>query len=221
MIISDKKRFFVYLALAITFVILVIIKMQTITTGREKEITSSFDEWERHGKPVVVEEVVRKDTNMYMKVTVTPDTEGTLVGYVPKSMQRDIVAGQDVLLEGSVKGTVSAVGDDIDMDTGMYSVTITYEGAKRLPGRRYIADITIEILEDSICIPNEVTETVDGKVLVWVVDDGIAERRAITVGGRNGYGAEILGGLDIGEFLVVEGFSKLDDGDNVNIQQQR
>ena len=223
MIISDKKRFFAYVALAVTFVILVIIKMQTITTGRTREITSSFDEWQRHGKPVVVEAVVSKDTAMYLKIMVTPSSDGTLVGYVSKNIQREIAAGQDVTFEGAsiMRGNVIAVGDEIDMDTGMYLVTIAYEAGAELDRQRYIAKITIKILEDSICIPNEVTENVDGNILVWVVDGERAKRCVIEVGSRNGYGAEVIGGLEVGDLLVVEGFSKLDDGDSVNIKQQR
>jgi HlyD family secretion protein len=64
----------------------------------------------------------------------------------------------------------------------------------------------------SITIPKSAVRENDGRDVVWIVRDGRAERRAITVGVTQGDQVEVAAGLSGGEKVVVEGGSNLTEG---------
>jgi HlyD family secretion protein len=64
-------------------------------------------------------------------------------------------------------------------------------------------------------IPKSALRQRDGRDVVWVVHDGRAERRAVTVAGTRGNEAVIAAGLNGGERIVVEGGESLVDGSKV------
>ena len=57
----------------------------------------------------------------------------------------------------------------------------------------------------------------DNRYYVWVVENGIAKRRSITICDENDNGINVTGGLNSGERLIIEGMQKLSDGSRVNI----
>lgn len=61
----------------------------------------------------------------------------------------------------------------------------------------------------SITIPKTAVREADGKSVVWIVRDGRAERRAITVAAKGGDEVTIAAGLSGGERVVVEGAESL------------
>ena len=52
----------------------------------------------------------------------------------------------------------------------------------------------------------------------FVIKDGVAERRVVTVGRQVGNKVEILSGIEAGEQVAVTGMSKLDQGREVEVQ---
>jgi RND family efflux transporter MFP subunit len=66
-------------------------------------------------------------------------------------------------------------------------------------------------------LPKAAIRTVDGRAVVFVVNDDRIERRAITVGLENGDQIEVLSGVSAGERVVVEGPQTLKDGDKVKV----
>jgi multidrug efflux pump subunit AcrA (membrane-fusion protein) len=66
-------------------------------------------------------------------------------------------------------------------------------------------------------LPKAAIRTVDGRAVVFVVNDDRIERRAITVGLENGDHIEVLSGVSAGERVVVEGPQTLKDGDKVKV----
>ncbi|NIW36906.1 MAG: hypothetical protein GWN32_10345 [Gemmatimonadetes bacterium] len=66
-----------------------------------------------------------------------------------------------------------------------------------------------------LLIPQSAVRQENGKQLVYVVSQDQVERRAVTVGAREGDDVVVLGGLSPGELVVVEGPDDLADGDRV------
>ena len=54
--------------------------------------------------------------------------------------------------------------------------------------------------------------------VVFVYVDGLVERRAVSLGSRQGDRVEVRAGLRDGETVVVEGPEDLADGDRVDLQ---
>jgi RND family efflux transporter MFP subunit len=64
-------------------------------------------------------------------------------------------------------------------------------------------------------IPKSAIGRRDGRDLVWVVRDGRAERRAVTIGMTRGDEVSIAAGLSSGERVVVDGAASLEEGGRV------
>jgi multidrug efflux pump subunit AcrA (membrane-fusion protein) len=66
-------------------------------------------------------------------------------------------------------------------------------------------------------IPEAAVRSEDGQRIVFVVADGVVERRAVAVGGQSGTEIEVLAGVMPGERVVVGGPEELRDGQSVRI----
>jgi multidrug efflux system membrane fusion protein len=68
-------------------------------------------------------------------------------------------------------------------------------------------------------VPKAAVRKVDGRDVVFVVKDGVAERRAVTIGLAEGDQVEIASGLQLGERVIIEGPPTLADGARVTIRE--
>ncbi|HEY2708649.1 MAG TPA: efflux RND transporter periplasmic adaptor subunit [Caulobacteraceae bacterium] len=70
----------------------------------------------------------------------------------------------------------------------------------------------------AVVVPPDAVQTEDGgQTVVFVIDGGKAERRAVHLGDRNGDGQTITAGLAPGDTVAVEGADKLKDGSAVRV----
>ena len=68
-------------------------------------------------------------------------------------------------------------------------------------------------------IPQDAIRDDAGKKIVFLVKQDHLERRAVSVGGTRGSDAEILGGISVGDAIVVKGPANLRDGQTVEIKK--
>jgi RND family efflux transporter MFP subunit len=71
----------------------------------------------------------------------------------------------------------------------------------------------------AVLIPQTAVREDQGKKIVFLVKDDRLERRAVTLGATRGSDAEILGGLEAGDRVVVNGSPALRDGETVEIKK--
>ena len=71
-----------------------------------------------------------------------------------------------------------------------------------------------------LLVPKAAVRTVEGRSIVFVVKDDVAERRAVTVGAADGDQVEVVSGLQAGERVVVEGPDTLADGTRVTVKER-
>jgi len=70
----------------------------------------------------------------------------------------------------------------------------------------------------AVFVPADAVQTEDsGQAVVFVIDSGRAERRAVRLGDKTAEGQMIVGGLSPRETVAVEGADKLKDGDGVKV----
>ena len=77
--------------------------------------------------------------------------------------------------------------------------------------------LVLEVRDDRPVIPEEAVMTLDGKLTVYVVEDGTAHQRAVELGVRMSPRIEILSGVAPGEVVVVGGQHRLTDGARVSV----
>ncbi len=88
-------------------------------------------------------------------------------------------------------------------------VKVTFLGAAPAPG----VQARVRLL-----IPRTAVRTDQGQTIVFVVKDGMAERRAVRLGEPQGDSVEVVTGLSAGEHVVVEGPPELADGSKLAVR---
>jgi RND family efflux transporter MFP subunit len=68
------------------------------------------------------------------------------------------------------------------------------------------------VAQPATTIPKAALQSVDGRDVVWVVRNGHAERRAVTVAGANGDEVTIAAGINDGEKVIVNAPPEITDG---------
>ena len=67
-------------------------------------------------------------------------------------------------------------------------------------------------------VPREAARTADGKPVMFLVRDGVLEKRAVSLGLEIGGDVEVTAGLTPGEKVVIEGPADLRDGQRVKVK---
>jgi HlyD family secretion protein len=71
----------------------------------------------------------------------------------------------------------------------------------------------------SVLVPKTAVRSLDGRAIVFVLNEDRVERRAVKVGLDNADQVEVVSGVRAGERVVVDGPQTLKDGDKVKVQQ--
>jgi hypothetical protein len=205
----------------VAFTLLVFWRQHVVQTQRDQTIVSTISEWKTHGKPVVVQNVVRQDIKVYEKITITPLSKRIFEGYVTRDIQERLRPGQTVSVDTEqgekFLGVINYVGRALNVDTGMFRVQAAFDHEIAASNHSIVAYVHIGTLEDVISIPNEIIIDSKGGFFIWTVRHGHAHKQDIRLGERNSYGAVILQGLHEGDMVVTQGQTQLSNGDMVRI----
>ena len=117
----------------------------------------------------------------------------------------------------TVKGKVTLIPLAADPNTRFFPVEVTFQNSKKklLPGMYVTAELDARQV-DGIVVPYEAVVYANGLNTVWTIDaEGKARRKIVEVGVRTKDDIQIIDGLSEGETVMVEGMSKMNDGDKV------
>jgi membrane fusion protein (multidrug efflux system) len=126
-----------------------------------------------------------------------------------------------VLADGSVfphKGRIAMSGRDVNVGTGTMAVIGTFPnpGNRIRPGQYAKVRAVMEVRRGAILIPQRAVNELQGIYQVAVIGpDDIADVRTVKVGARIGTMWMVDEGIRAGEQVVIEGFSRLKNGDRV------
>jgi len=118
-----------------------------------------------------------------------------------------------------LSGRIDLVSPVVDPDSGTIKVTVEvrdYPPTTR-PGDFVEVSIVTDRHEDGLLVPRVAVVNERGQQSVYVVDGDTAHQRSVEVGFEDDDFAEILGGLDEGEKVVVQGQRALRDGQPVSV----
>ena len=74
------------------------------------------------------------------------------------------------------------------------------------------ATLVMEVRGDAVVIAEDAVLPLEGADYVWVVVDGVVQRREVTLGVRTPGLVEVTSGVAAGESVVVGGLQRLFDG---------
>lgn len=158
---------------------------------------------------------------------------GTLVD--PSRLEADLlldpVEARGVVVDASVtvrtptlpgasfEGRVAFVGDVLDPRSSRLPVRVSIDDPEHRLRPGAIADYEISIGEprEVIRLPEVALSRRMGRTQVFVVIEGVAQTRAVTVGETQDGEVEILDGLSQGEQVVVEGGERVVAGEAVRV----
>ena len=148
-----------------------------------------------------------------------------LVAYlhIPQTELSKISAGNSVTLrvdampEFVFTAKIARISPTIDSRNGTFRATAIIENQDEYiaPGMFGRFDIAYEKHASALVIPAAALIEEDSEIVVYVVEGGVASRRAVEVGIESGGMVEILGGLSADEPVVVTGQAGLRDGAKV------
>lgn len=143
---------------------------------------------------------------------------------VPERFLGQIRAGQELELSVAsfpgrkFKGEVYFVAPGVDpaTRTALVKALIPNPQQQLRPGMFANLDLTLQVRDNAIVIPESALVLTQDKTSVWVIGEGeVVQARPVTVGLRMAGNVEITYGLADGERVVVEGVQKVMPGARV------
>ena len=144
---------------------------------------------------------------------------------IPEQEILSIQVGQNVevalyiMEKKTFLGRVKNIGLEADSSNRTFPVEILVDNKERQlrAGMLARATFTKSVDQDQIVIPRHTVLERDQGRVVYVFEDGKAFRRDITIGLSQLDQVQVVQGLNKGELIVVEGHTKLTDGEEVNV----
>ncbi|MBQ5855949.1 MAG: efflux RND transporter periplasmic adaptor subunit [Bacteroidales bacterium] len=164
--------------------------------------------------------------------TVLIDFSMTALDYL-KSKERNVELGQKdttrswqpyvtiTLADNTVypyKGLVDFAAPQVDELTGTFSVRAAMTNPDRalLPGQFTKVRLLLDVRENATVVPLKSVDIEKGGAYIYVLRiDSTVERRFIEIGPEINNNVVVERGLSAGEFIVTEGYHKLNPGDRV------
>ncbi|MFQ6081808.1 MAG: efflux RND transporter periplasmic adaptor subunit [Candidatus Aminicenantia bacterium] len=142
---------------------------------------------------------------------------------VPQSEINQIKIGQEAILRINTlpgkkfEGRVNIVNLAADPVSKTFQVQVTFDNPHLLlkPGTFGEVSILTEIRSQTIVLPDKAI--IDDKY-VFVVENGKAVKKEVTIGIRTGQQVEISGGIEPGDLVIVEGNYGLEDKTTIRIK---
>ena len=125
----------------------------------------------------------------------------------------------DALPGARFEGEVSRVAPEVDPSSGTFRVTVALanEDGRLRPGMFGRVQVRVDQRPDTLLVPLEAVVTLRDKSSVFVVADGIVQRRSVTTGYASDGRIEILDGAVEGDQVVMTGQDGLRHGTPVRV----
>lgn len=139
---------------------------------------------------------------------------------MPETLLSQLAPGQSIDLSvgaypGEIfDGTITAIAPQIDVRGHNVEIRASLQNPelKLRPGLFAQVNVTLVTKPDALVVPEQAIWPIGQDKTVFVVKDGVASQRTVTIGQRQPGEVEIVSGLEVGDEVVVAGQMKLYDG---------
>lgn len=141
---------------------------------------------------------------------------GEIAVGTPVTVTFDAVPGVEL------KSKVSFVGSTVSAAnrTMLIEIVLPNPNGKIKPEMVAKVNLVRRTKSDAILVSENIIQLVDrDRYIVYVDNNGVAEERRVTTGGRQGNLVEVVSGLKVGERLIVSGYQKLINGSPVVVTE--
>jgi HlyD family secretion protein len=145
---------------------------------------------------------------------VRPGVQATAqLDALPGAAYRATVQAIDLSPTSSARGGVSY---RVRLALGTGTLADGDPAPRPRPGMSAVADLRVRTARDAVSVPAAALVREGNRDAVWVVEGGLARRRAVTVGTQGEDLVEITEGLREGERVVVRGADKVREGQELS-----
>ncbi|NMH58653.1 efflux RND transporter periplasmic adaptor subunit [Alteromonas ponticola] len=145
--------------------------------------------------------------------------------YLPESelprIRRDQQASLTIpaLEDAAIPAYIERISPVVDAKTGTFKVTLRVpnDNAQLMAGMFSEVAINYDTHENATLLPRQAIISIDNKNSVFVVEDGVAKKRDVTLGYEEGNTIEILSGVKSAEQVVTVGHQNLKDSAPVEV----
>jgi HlyD family secretion protein len=131
---------------------------------------------------------------------------------VPSARYRAVVTNVDLSPSTSSRGGVSYV---VRLALGGGTLADGSPAPMPRPGMSAVASLRVITSVDTVAVPASAVFRDGDRDAVWVVADGVAGRRYVTLGAQGEEYLEVVEGLSEGETVVVRGADQVTDGEEL------
>ena len=119
----------------------------------------------------------------------------------------------------NITAFVERISPVIDSKTGTFKVTLRVPNQDNILKSGMFAQVKLnyDTKQNVVLLPQKALLAIDDSINVFVVKDGIATKKAVTVGYKEGEVVEILTGLTQSEMVVITGHQNLRDQSPVDV----
>ncbi|MDP7321230.1 MAG: hypothetical protein QF441_11505 [Bacteriovoracaceae bacterium] len=214
------KRVIFYGLLVVLIIVSVNWKIGIIQEKRNAPTISISNEHSKHGVPVEVYTVERRNINFYKRITGVVKGD-YLESYVSKLLWKKIKRGQKAKVvddDDIVVGSVSYTATEPDTETGLYKIQLSLEKSQAKINQKFVVDINTKTLKEVLCVPNMAIVTEEKNSFVWLLlPQGQVKKVQVQIGQKSKTYAEIEKGLTLADKIVMSGMSKLNSNKKVKV----
>jgi membrane fusion protein (multidrug efflux system) len=132
---------------------------------------------------------------------------------------QEVQAGAAAFSDRTFDGDVVAIDSRIDATSRAFRARARLPNPERLLPAGMFVHLVLELdARRGVTVPEEAIAVEGGASFVFVVADGKAERRRVTLGKRTVGRVEIADGVAVGDQVVVAGLQSLRDGSPVEVR---
>lgn len=177
---------------------------------------------------VITERTVDKGQNVTIgtKLFSIADTEPMLLRlYLPENEVASIKVGQEVFItpdsdpSAVLSGKIMLISPSVDERTGTVKVTVKTEG-NAMPGSFVRVRIVTDTHHETLAVPRRGVISDAGETFVFLAEADTVRKVDVRIGFEDEDYAEILGGIELGDTVVVLGVGGLKTGTKIEILKQ-
>lgn len=158
-------------------------------------------------------------------LNVVDVTRVKITAGIPESYMNEVVKGSlvkikfDVYPDEEFSGTVSYVSPTLSSINRTFEIEIVLnnKGGRLKPEMSANIEIEKAKIDNVVVLNQDLIVDFGNEKYIFVLENDVAKKRVVNIGGRNNNEVLITSGLSGGDKLIIEGFQPLADGDKVQV----
>ena len=151
------------------------------------------------------------------KVKISAGIPESFIGEVTKGSS--VIISFDVYPDDEFTGTVNYVSPTLSAVNRTFEIELVMNNrdGKLKPEMSANIQVSKSNVDDVIVLAQDQIIDFGSEKYVFILENDIAKKKVVSIGGRNNNNTMISSGLNKGDKLIIEGFQSLADGDKVQI----